>query len=54
MYQFTDDCLLGVEELDNEHRRLFQMINEAISLSSQTEDVNRIAQNLLLGSLTVE
>lgn len=48
MYQFTDDCLLGVEELDNEHRRLFQMINEAISLSSQTEDVTRIAQNLLL------
>lgn len=48
MYQFTDDCLLGVEELDNEHRRLFQMINEAISLSDQTEDVTRVAQNLLL------
>ncbi len=48
MYQFTDDCLLGVEELDNEHRRLFQMINEAITLSDQTEDVTRVAQNLLL------
>lgn len=28
MYYFTDDCLLGVEMIDNEHRELFRMINE--------------------------
>lgn len=30
MFQFTDDCLLGVEEIDNEHRHLFDMLNEAL------------------------
>lgn len=28
MYYFTDDCLLGVDMIDNEHRELFRMINE--------------------------
>ena len=32
MYKFTDDYLIGIDEIDNEHRRLFQMINEAIDL----------------------
>lgn len=32
MYQFTDDCLIGVEEIDNEHRELFRMTNEIMAL----------------------
>ncbi|MCM1039894.1 MAG: hemerythrin family protein [Roseburia sp.] len=28
MYYFTDDCLLGVEMIDNEHRELFRIIGE--------------------------
>ena len=28
MYYFTEDCILGVEMIDNEHRELFRMINE--------------------------
>lgn len=28
MYYFTDDCLLGVEMIDNEHKELFRIINE--------------------------
>lgn len=32
MYHFTDDCLIGVEELDNEHRELFRIINETQAL----------------------
>lgn len=28
MYKFTDDCLIGVEKLDNEHRELFCIIND--------------------------
>ena len=35
MYKFTDDYLIGIDEIDNEHRRLFQMINEAIDLSKR-------------------
>lgn len=32
MYQFTEDCLIGVEQLDNEHRELFRIINDAMEL----------------------
>ena len=49
MYKFTDDCLIGIEEIDNEHRRLFQMINEAIDLSKENMDVSAITKNLLPG-----
>lgn len=27
-YKFTDDCLIGVEEIDEEHRGLFRLIGE--------------------------
>lgn len=27
-YRFTDDCLIGIEAIDNEHRELFRIINE--------------------------
>ncbi|MBQ2450766.1 MAG: bacteriohemerythrin [Lachnospiraceae bacterium] len=29
MYEFTKDCLVGVEQIDEEHRNFFTMINEA-------------------------
>lgn len=29
MYQFTNDCIIGIEAIDGEHRRLFRLINEA-------------------------
>lgn len=29
MLKFTDDCLIGIKEIDDEHRKLFQIINEA-------------------------
>ena len=32
MYHFTDDCLIGVEQIDNEHRELFRIINETQEL----------------------
>ncbi len=32
MYQFTKDCMIGVEQIDNEHRRLFEMVNETADL----------------------
>jgi hemerythrin len=32
MFQFTDDCLTGIETIDNEHRTLFDLINKAAAL----------------------
>ena len=32
MFQFTDDCLIGIKELDDEHRRLFSLINQAMDI----------------------
>lgn len=32
MYHFTDDCLIGVEAIDNEHRELFRIINDTQEL----------------------
>lgn len=32
MYRFTEDCLTGIEQIDNEHERLFGLINQTIEL----------------------
>lgn len=39
MYEFTEDCMLHIDAIDEEHKRLFQMINEAFELVEKTEDV---------------
>lgn len=32
MYQFTQDCLIGVEQIDNEHKHLFDLVNSTADL----------------------
>ena len=32
MFHFTDDCIIGIEELDNEHRYLFSLIEKGTQL----------------------
>jgi hemerythrin len=32
MFQFTDDCITGYEVIDNEHRKLFDLLNKAYIL----------------------
>ncbi len=32
MYNFTDDCLIGIEMIDNEHRELFRIVNDIQNL----------------------
>ena len=32
MFQFTDDCILGVENIDEEHRHLFELINRGMDM----------------------
>ncbi len=46
-YIVSSDPLSCIEEIDNKHRRLFQMVNEAIDLAEHTEDVTTIADSLL-------
>lgn len=46
MYQFTDDCLLGVEAIDNEHRQLFITINQISEvLTDETKDAKEVLQS---------
>ena len=41
MFTFTNDCLIGVTEIDNEHRRLFELIGEIDSnLKSDSDSVS--------------
>lgn len=50
MYQFTEDCLIGVEQIDNEHRRLFELVNETADLlmkdSVSRSDVTKLFSEL--------
>ena len=39
MYQFTEDCLIGIQEIDEEHKTFFALINDAHSLLA-APDVN--------------
>ena len=47
MYQFTDDCLIGIPEIDAEHRKLFQMINEAFSLLGDSSSTPILLKSML-------
>ena len=50
MYQFTDDCLIGVDQIDNEHRRLFELVNEVANLLMRN-DINRSDVDVILMEL---
>lgn len=47
MYEFTDDCLIHIDEIDNEHRQLFSLLNGSIAMVAETDDVTAIANNLV-------
>ena len=47
MYEFTDDCLIHIEQIDNEHRQLFALLNESIAMVSEVSDVTTIYKNLI-------
>lgn len=49
MYEFTEDCLLGIQEIDEEHQKFFTIINEAQSLFARQEtDVKVVANETLV------
>lgn len=47
MYEFTDDCLIHIEEIDNEHRHLFSLLNESIAIVADSADVTAVSKNLV-------
>ncbi len=52
MFQFTEDCILGMEELDNEHRHLFELINKGMDMlhndyrEDKYSDIKELLQEL--------
>lgn len=34
MFEFTDDCIIGIEQIDEEHRYLFELLNRTHALTS--------------------
>ena len=47
MYEFTNDCLTGIKEIDDEHAKLFKMVNDAIAMSNELEDITPVANSLI-------
>ena len=41
MYEFTSDCLIGIESIDNEHKKLFDIINGIESILRENEISDR-------------
>ena len=48
MYEFTEDCMIHIDNIDEEHRKLFQMLNEAFALVKETDNAASIAKNLMI------
>ncbi len=44
MFQFTEDCLLGVEEIDEEHKRLFLLLHEGLDMLHNNYSADRYSQ----------
>lgn len=44
MFQFTEDCMIGIPEIDDEHRRLFELINDGMYLAGNTYIGDRYAE----------
>ena len=53
MFQFTDDCLIGINSLDDDHRYLFELINRVLELLKEEPTAERQTQvNAILDKLT--
>jgi hemerythrin len=48
MFQFTEDCVTGISQIDDEHRALFEMINRGQALMDAGEKGAKETRTLLL------
>lgn len=52
MFEFTDDCIIGIEQLDDEHRYLFELLNKGMDmvqnnyLNDRYEDLKNLMMEL--------
>ncbi|MBU5474702.1 bacteriohemerythrin [Roseburia sp. MSJ-14] len=52
MYRFTEDCLIGIDQIDEEHRHLFELINAVMDLLHNDAIADKYHQlNALLDDL---
>lgn len=49
MYLFTEDCVIGVDSIDNEHRKLFELMNQThdLLMNEYSEDKYDRIKNLI-------
>lgn len=47
MYRFTEDCMIGLEEIDKEHEKLFQLINESMDSLKDNSASGEVVKNLI-------
>ena len=48
MYQFTNDCLIGISEIDKEHEHLFDLLNQTdTALKAENADISAITSRFL-------
>jgi hemerythrin len=47
MYQFTEDCKIGIQEIDDEHAKLFQLLNQTMEMVKKGENSYAAAKKLL-------
>lgn len=47
IYQFTEDCIIGVDIVDEEHRGLFNLINEVLNSIAMEKDSAEVTIELL-------
>ncbi|MBP1629993.1 MAG: diguanylate cyclase [Bacteroidetes bacterium] len=41
---WSDDCLVGIDIIDNQHKNFFRMLDELVSLNSMKDKENEIIQ----------
>lgn len=51
MYTFTDDCITGIEKIDEEHRHLFELLNEIDDELRQPENDIRLTSMKIMKEL---
>lgn len=50
MFQFTEDCLIGISQLDEDHRKLFLMVNQIYQLLKDDKTTIETA-DMMIGAL---
>ena len=41
MFQFTEDCIVGVEQIDAEHQYLISLMNQMMEVLNREEEVDK-------------